>query len=384
MAAQYFAQLDKLRAMVDRRAPNGEDLSADAVVQMAAQLGFVLRDKEKTLREIDTNGDGAISPIEFEAWVKRQMIQAAKEQKEGAGTSAGRSTSSPSSPGAAAVPSSGAARRRSESAPPLSGGCCTSTRGLRARDVRGAHDDFGAARPRRGGGGGGPPPLRGGCCTSTRGLRDSDVRGAHDDFVGMDATQMTAEERRTGGGAALRRRQAVEAAGAAARLQNAAEAARLSPASPQSSPRAALPWRPPTSPTGTGTGTGARYSAAAAETAAAGSQEGTEALLPLPEQAKEQAQEKGQTQEELPWRRRRAYNWEGAWKEDKERQSGMTETFEALEYPWHIRQIMKASPGPSWLISAQVTIQFSDSLFVCVMPFCTKNWTFPKTGSGQR
>ena len=85
--------------------------------------------------------------------------------------------------------------------------------------------------------------------------------------------------------------------------------------------------------------------------------------------------------EEVVWRRRRAYNWEGTWREDKSLQTGMAEMMVVLQYPWAIKQVsfqwknpdflfknpdflltnvdfitkqmIKASPGPSWLLSDQ-------------------------------
>lgn len=77
MAEQYFAQLEALRQVGEKHNPGGEDLSPELVRQMAMELGHRLEAGQLTqaLAEMDSNNDGAVSPTEFEAWVKRQMMQ---------------------------------------------------------------------------------------------------------------------------------------------------------------------------------------------------------------------------------------------------------------------------------------------------------------------
>lgn len=53
----------------------------------------------------------------------------------------------------------------------------------------------------------------------------------------------------------------------------------------------------------------------------------------------------------VPFRRRRAYNWEGHWREDKEQRNGMIESFEELGYPWWLMKVLRATPGHTWIIS---------------------------------
>eukprot|EP01043_Picozoa_sp_COSAG02_P037750 COSAG02_NODE_2855_length_7889_cov_3.123363_9_plen_258_part_00 len=76
MAEQYFAQLEALRKVSGEFNPDGGDLSPALVLQMAGKLGLLLGPKQLTqaLAEMDTNNDGQISPMEFEAWVKRQIM----------------------------------------------------------------------------------------------------------------------------------------------------------------------------------------------------------------------------------------------------------------------------------------------------------------------
>ena len=53
----------------------------------------------------------------------------------------------------------------------------------------------------------------------------------------------------------------------------------------------------------------------------------------------------------VPWRRRRAFNWDGCWREDKSLSVGLMEGFEKLGYPWWVLRIMQATPGATWTIS---------------------------------
>ena len=53
----------------------------------------------------------------------------------------------------------------------------------------------------------------------------------------------------------------------------------------------------------------------------------------------------------VPFRQRRAYSWEGHWREDKELRDGMIESFEALGYPWWLMKVLRATPGHTWIIS---------------------------------
>lgn len=200
------------------------------------------------------------------------------------------------------------ARQRSAAPSPVRGGCCTSTRHRRHSDFVGAHEDFGMPRVGRG-----PPPLTGGCCTSTRKLRSDAIRGAHEDIcpdIPKPEPSMILEQ----------------------------------PQRTNASSVAALPWRPSKRNFTTDRQTNATSTDATLlpRHESVGTQG---ALQPRPESNPELVQ-----RADVPWRRRRAFNWEGAWREDRSQQVGMMELFEALEYPWHIRQIMKAAPGPSWLI----------------------------------
>ena len=211
------------------------------------------------------------------------------------------------------------ARTRASPPPPLSGGCCTGTRQRRQSDLVGVHADFG--RPARARGRG-PPPLSGGCCTSTRVLRRDDMRGAHEDFVST---------------------------GIAPKLKQANTAALLREEPGQraltSSPAAALPWRP----SNKSLANAGDHSHSTEDTLLAPRHESLSPAAHSAELESEPASEQA-LQRELPWRRQRAFNWEGSWREDRAQQVGMTDLFEALGYPWHIRQIMKAAPGPSWVI----------------------------------
>ena len=219
----------------------------------------------------------------------------------------------------------GAARRDKRQAqttapppPALSGGCCTGTRQRRQSDLVGVHADFG--RPARVGRG--PPPLSGGCCTSTRVLRPDDMKGAHEDFV---CTRMAPISKQTNTSGLLR-----EEPGARALT---------------SSPAPALPWRPSrSSPANVGD-----HSHSTGDTRLVPRYKSLSPAT-LPAELESEPASEQVLRLELPWRRQRAFNWEGSWREDRAQQIGMTELFEALEYPWHIRQIMKAAPGPTWVI----------------------------------
>jgi hypothetical protein len=217
--------------------------------------------------------------------------------------------------------------------PPLSGGCCTGTRQRRQRDLVGAHADFG--RPARTGQG--PPPLIGGCCTSTRVLRRDDMRGAHEDFV---CTGIAPAKAKPAISAGLVRQESEQRA-------------------VTSSPVAALPWRP--SIRSLSNGDGQSYSTG--DTSLVPRRE-SPSLAAEPEPELELAPPEQALSLELPWRRQRAFNWEGSWREDRAQQVGMMELFEALEYPWHIRQIMKAAPGPSWVIKCVKC--YHDYLYIVV------------------
>ena len=77
MAEQYFARLEAMRDVVEKYSPDGGDLHPDVVAQITRDLGLKL-DAAKladALTEMDSNGDGAISPMDFEAWIKRQIMR---------------------------------------------------------------------------------------------------------------------------------------------------------------------------------------------------------------------------------------------------------------------------------------------------------------------
>jgi Ca2+-binding EF-hand superfamily protein len=76
MVAQYFAKLDAMRHVVAKYSPDGDDLHPDGVAQMALELGITLDGTQlaDALTEMDGDGDGSISPMEFEAWIKRQIM----------------------------------------------------------------------------------------------------------------------------------------------------------------------------------------------------------------------------------------------------------------------------------------------------------------------
>ena len=54
-----------------------------------------------------------------------------------------------------------------------------------------------------------------------------------------------------------------------------------------------------------------------------------------------------------PFRQRRAFCWEGHWREDKALRVGFLESFETLGYPWWLMKIMRAAPGSTWIITDQ-------------------------------
>eukprot|EP01046_Picozoa_sp_COSAG06_P009595 COSAG06_NODE_502_length_14953_cov_15.585297_21_plen_392_part_00 len=77
MAVQYFARLEAMRNVVEKYSPDGGDLHPDVVAQITRDLGLKLDAAQlaDALTEMDSNGDGAISPMEFEAWIKRQIMR---------------------------------------------------------------------------------------------------------------------------------------------------------------------------------------------------------------------------------------------------------------------------------------------------------------------